>query len=67
MQTESKLVELFLNMLAGRDSEVDIATATGYKVQGSNPGGCEVFRTHQNRTWGPPIRRYNGYRVVTRG
>jgi hypothetical protein len=67
MQRESKLLELFLNMLAGRDSEVDIATATGCTVRGSNPGGCDVFRTHQNATWVSPSLLYNGYYVINMG
>jgi len=33
--------------------------ATGWKVRGSNLGGDEIFRTHPDRSWGPP----NGYRV----
>ena len=32
-------------------------------VQGSNPGGGEIFRTCPNRPWGPPSLLYNGYRV----
>jgi len=35
--------------------------ATGWTVQGSNPVGGEIFRTCQNRHWGPPSLLYNGY------
>jgi hypothetical protein len=31
------------------------------------PGGGEIFRTRPDRTWGPPILPYNGYRVFFRG
>jgi len=36
-------------------------------VQGSNPGGGEIFCTHPDRPWGPPSLLYNGYRVFPRG
>jgi hypothetical protein len=32
-------------------------------VRGSNPGGCEIFRTRPDRPWGPPSLLYSGYRV----
>ena len=35
--------------------------ATGWEVQGSNPGGVEIFRTPPDRSWGPPSLLYNGY------
>ena len=38
--------------------------ATGWTVQGSNPGGGEIFRTRPDRLWDPPIILYNGYRVI---
>jgi hypothetical protein len=41
--------------------------ATGWTVWGSNPGGGEIFRTHPDRSWGPPILLYNGYQVFPRG
>ena len=37
--------------------------ATGWKVQGSNLGGGEIFHTRPHRPWGPPSLLYNGYRV----
>ena len=50
--------------LWGRDSSVGIATGYGAQaVQGSNPGGGEIFRTCPDRPWGPPSLLYNGYRV----
>ena len=41
--------------------------ATGWTVRESNPGGGEVFRTHPDRSWVPPILLYNGYRVIPGG
>jgi hypothetical protein len=41
--------------------------ATGCTVQGSNPGGVEIFRTRADRPWGPPSLLYNGYRIFTGG
>jgi hypothetical protein len=32
-----------------------------------NPGGGEVFRTCQDRPWGPPSLLYNEYRVFPGG
>jgi hypothetical protein len=40
--------------------------ATDWTVQGSNPGGGEIFRTCPDRTWGPSLL-YNGYRVFPGG
>jgi len=31
------------------------------------PVGGEIFRTCQDRPWGPPGLLYNGYRVFPRG
>jgi len=39
----------------------------GWKVQGSNPGGDEIFCTHPDQPWGPPSLLYNGYWVFPRG
>ena len=36
-------------------------------VQGSNPGGGEIFCTCPDRPWGPPSLLYNGYRVFPGG
>jgi len=41
--------------------------ATGWTVQGSNPGGGEIFRTCPDRPWGPPSLLCNGYRVFPGG
>jgi len=43
--------------------------ATGWPVRGSNPGGGvgEIFRTCQDRPWGPPSLLYNGYRFFPGG
>jgi hypothetical protein len=32
-------------------------------VQGSNPGGGEILRTHPDQPWGPPSLLYSWYRV----
>jgi hypothetical protein len=48
-------------VIVGRDSSVGIATR--WTVRGSNPGGCEIFRTRPHRSWGSPSLLYNGYRV----
>ena len=50
-----------------RDSSVDIATGYGLDGPGSNPGGCEIFRTCPEQPWGPPSLLYNGYRVFPGG
>jgi len=36
---------------------------TGWMVQGSNPGGSEIFRLHPYWPWGPPSLLYTGYCV----
>jgi hypothetical protein len=38
----------------------------GWTVQGLNPGGGEIFRTHTDRPWGPPSQLYSGYWVLPR-
>jgi hypothetical protein len=38
--------------------------ATGWTVRESNPGGSEIYRTRPDRSWGPPILLFNGYRVL---
>jgi len=48
----------------GRDSVVGIATRYGWTVQGSNPGGEEIFHTRPDRSWGPSSFLYNGYKVL---
>ena len=41
--------------------------ATAWTVQGSNPGGGEIFRTRPERPWGPSSLLYNGYWIFHRG
>ena len=41
--------------------------ATGWTLQGSNPGGGEIFRTLPDRPWGPTSLLFNRYRVFPRG
>jgi len=36
-------------------------------VQGSNPGGDEIFHTYPDRPWGPPNLMYSGYWVFPGG
>jgi hypothetical protein len=45
----------------GPDSVVGIAT--GYRLDGPNPGGVEIYPTCQDWPWGPPNFLYNGYRL----
>jgi hypothetical protein len=41
--------------------------AMGWTVQGSNPGGGEIFSTHPDWPWGPPSLLCSGYRVLPGG
>jgi len=41
--------------------------AKGWTVQGSNPGGGEIFRTCPDRPRGQPSLLYNGYQVFPGG
>jgi len=41
--------------------------ATGWALRRSNPGGGEIFRTCQDRPWGPSRLLHNGYRVFPGG
>ena len=41
--------------------------AKGWTVRGSNTGRSEIYRTHPDRTWGPPNLLYKGCRVYFRG
>jgi hypothetical protein len=45
----------------------DSSVATGWTVQGSNPGGGEIFHTCPNRPWGPPNLPCTGYGVTAGG
>ena len=58
----SQVLLLCLHSLEGNDS-VGSRFATGWTSRGSNPEGCETFRTLPRRPWGPPSLLYNGYRV----
>jgi hypothetical protein len=49
-----------------RDSSFGIATAMGWTVRGSNPGGGEYFLTHPDQPWVPTSPVYNGYLVFPR-
>ena len=40
---------------------------TGWTVQGSSPGGGEIFRTRPDRLWDPPSLLYNWDRVFPGG
>jgi hypothetical protein len=40
-----------------------IGMATSWTVRGSNPAEGEIFRSRQDRPWGPPSLLYNGYLV----
>ena len=51
--------------LGGRDNVVGIATR--YGLDGSNPGGSEIFRTRPDRSWGTPSLLYNGWRLTIQG
>jgi len=51
----------------GQDSSVGIATATGWTVRGTNPGGSEIFLTRPDLPWVPPSLLYDGYRVFPGG
>jgi len=39
----------------------------GWMVQGSNPGGGEIFFTCPDWPWGPPSLLYNGYQFFAGG
>jgi hypothetical protein len=51
----------------GRVAQSVQRLATGWTVRWSNPNGGKIFRTCPDRTWGPPILLYNGYRVFPDG
>ena len=48
------------NCSRGRDRAVGIATCYRLDGPGSNTGGGEIFPTHPDRPWSPPILLYNG-------
>jgi hypothetical protein len=49
----------------GPGSVVNIVTC--YGLDGSNPGGDEIFCTCPDRPWGPPSLLYYGYWVFPQG
>ena len=51
----------------GRVAQSVWRLATSWTVQGSIPGGGEIFRTCPDRSWGPASLLYNGYRVFLGG
>jgi len=54
-------------ILLGRIAQSVQGLATGWTVRGSNPGVGEIFRTCQDRPWGPPSLLNNGYRLFPGG
>ena len=52
---------LLVNM--GRDSSVGIATRYGLDGPGIESRGGEIFHNRPDRSWGPTVLLYNGYRV----
>ena len=46
-----------------RDSVVGIATRYVLEGRGSNSGASEIFHIRPDRSWGPHIFLYSGYRV----
>ena len=61
-----KIYEIYYG-LVGRVAQSVWRLATGWTVQGSNPGEGEIYRTCPDRPWGPPSLLYNGYRVFPGG
>ena len=51
----------------GRVAQLIQQLATSWTVQGSNPGGDEIFRTCPDWPWGPLSLLYNGYRIFPGG
>ena len=51
----------------GRDSSVGIATCYGLNGLGTESRWGQIFRTHPDRSWGPPSFLYNGYRIFLGG
>jgi hypothetical protein len=50
-----------------RDSSVDIATRSGLDGPGIKSRKGRDFRTHTDRTWGPPSFLYKWYQVFAGG
>jgi hypothetical protein len=47
-------------MLANQDKETSTDEVQSTRKYKKNPGGCEIFRTRPDRTWGPHSLLYNG-------
>ena len=58
---------LYISYCATGSAQSVQRLATGCAIQGSNPGGGEIFRTRPDRPWGPPSLLYNGYGVYHEG
>ena len=71
VKSQVRSLYLAIYIKAGRScvpgSSVGIATGYGLGGLGSNPVGCEIFRTCPDRPWGPPSLLYNGHRVFPGG
>ena len=67
MFNNSTLIQALYILYVGRVAQSVKRLATGWTVQGSNRGGCEVFHTCPDRPWGPPSLLYSGYRVLLGG
>jgi hypothetical protein len=50
----------------GRVAQLVSQLAMGWTVQGSNPGGGEIFCTCPDRPWDPTSLLYKGYQVFLR-
>jgi hypothetical protein len=59
--------EWILTYVCRPDSSVGIATGYGLDGPGIESRWGEIFRTCQDRPWGPPSLLYNGYRVFPGG
>jgi len=66
--TRRRKVYLAQERGVGRDSVVCIATRYGLNGPGiKSRCRVEIFRTCEDRRWGPPSLLYNGYRVFPGG
>jgi hypothetical protein len=55
--------KLVTEVIMGPDSSVGIASRYGLDGPGiESRWGGEIFRTHPDRSWGPPSLVYEGYR-----
>jgi len=56
--------EVFVKIIKRITSQVQVQVLP---TCGVNPGGGQIFRTHLDRTWGPPNILYNRYRFCPWG